>query len=280
MPDCVKEFRSKFEPGIYDDISNEEYHKSEGLSSSAIKELLRSPAHYHAAYLDPNAEIKTSKSLALGSVAHKYLLEQDTFFHEYFVLPPEIDVMNKNRKDYKNYIKDVKANGFIPCSIKDYEYAKAMTRNVRSVTELDALLSGGQAEKSFYWIDDETGTLCKARPDYLSEQFLIDIKTTVHVHPDKFNKTIFDFGYYISSPFYSDGIAHFTGEILPMIFIVIESSPPFTVGLYGLCQDAIDKGRDAYQTALLTYKQCKDKNEWPHWPVDYQELDLPVYAYR
>jgi len=61
------------------DLTNEEYHAGEGLSSSALKVILRSAAHYNC----PRVDRPKSKALTLGTAVHTAVLEPDEYVRNY-----------------------------------------------------------------------------------------------------------------------------------------------------------------------------------------------------
>ena len=74
-------------PGIYLGLSNEEYHADGAISSTGIKDLLKSPYRYW--YFsdmnpDPNKEerINTS-STKLGTAFHTLILEPENFDYSF-----------------------------------------------------------------------------------------------------------------------------------------------------------------------------------------------------
>ena len=89
-------------PGIYDNMSNADYHASEGISSTGIKQVLRSPAHYKY------SSFETSEAMKFGTVAHKLALEPDDFENEFILVPPEIP-KNKGTKKYKEWAASVES---------------------------------------------------------------------------------------------------------------------------------------------------------------------------
>ena len=88
-------------PGIYD-ISNEEYHASEGLSRSAIMELRRSPEHYYAKYV-LNKKSEATDSMIIGNAVHSFILEPNKFSDE-FAIMPNIDGRTTEGKRVKEII--------------------------------------------------------------------------------------------------------------------------------------------------------------------------------
>lgn len=60
-------------PGIYQDISNEDYHNSpecNALSAGGIKSILKTPAHFKAAQTGNSP----TPAMIFGSAAHSYIL--------------------------------------------------------------------------------------------------------------------------------------------------------------------------------------------------------------
>ena len=80
------------EPGIYKEISNEEYHKGPGLSASGLKRLARSPDLYK------NMPYKGSKAMELGTATHCAVFEPERFEAE-FIAPDR--KLNRTKKDDK-----------------------------------------------------------------------------------------------------------------------------------------------------------------------------------
>ena len=65
-------------------ISNKEYREREGVSSSDLKKLIKSPAHFR--YWKDNPQEDTP-ALLFGRAAHKYVLETYDFYNEFAVAP-------------------------------------------------------------------------------------------------------------------------------------------------------------------------------------------------
>ena len=73
---------------ILENLTNAEYHASEGISASGLKLIGRSPLHYWAAYLDPKREPRVeTPALKLGTAIHTAVLEPMRFADEYVVVP-------------------------------------------------------------------------------------------------------------------------------------------------------------------------------------------------
>jgi hypothetical protein len=65
-------------------ISNKEYRAREGVSSTDLKKIAKSPAHFR--YWKDNPE-ESTPALLFGRAVHKYVLEKDKFTEEFAVAP-------------------------------------------------------------------------------------------------------------------------------------------------------------------------------------------------
>lgn len=70
------------EPGIYDNITNHDYHSGPGISKSGLDLIAKSPAHYHYAVTAANDNEPTAAQ-ALGTAFHALLLEPEVFAATY-----------------------------------------------------------------------------------------------------------------------------------------------------------------------------------------------------
>lgn len=70
------------EPGIYDNITNHDYHKGPGISKSGLDLIAQSPAHYYHAKNAANDNEPTAAQ-AFGTAFHTLLLEPEVFAATY-----------------------------------------------------------------------------------------------------------------------------------------------------------------------------------------------------
>lgn len=260
------------DPGIYD-IPNEQYHASAGLSRSGIMELLKTPRHYQARYIEGFKE-KSKSAYEVGTLFHALVLEPHLFEQNFAITTRRRTQKAKDAVGDKELLKS-----------KDYEIAKAMKKAVFSNQDAAALLQNAQIEKSIYWNDPETGILCKCRPDilFISENisYMADLKSVKDASKWAFEKSIHEYGYHIQAASIQEGVFHATGIKIPdeaFFWIVCEKQPPFLNSVYILSSKAMQRGRELFRQGLELYKQCAQTNEWP----GYQNgaiADLPAYAY-
>ena len=263
-------------PGIYPNISNEEYHTGPGLSSSDMKKLLRSPLHDLTAKLAPREE---SPAMRLGTATHCAILEPERFAAEY-IQAPDLD---KRTKAGKAAWAELEATGKSILSSDEYSKAVEMGEAVRSHPLAGKLFSGGVAEQSIYWEQPVgfSAILCKCRPDYVKPlnggHVIVDLKTTRDAREHQFQKQAFwDLGYHISAAHYMTGFEAATGERPSgFIFVAVENEPPYAVNIFRAGEDFIASGQEKAEETYSIYAECVANNEWPGYPAIIQDLWLP-----
>ena len=79
-------------PGIYTNLSSEEYHGDKAsISRSALMDFKRSPYKYWAKHLNPGRPKDESKpSWTIGTAFHTMILEPQLFNNNYFILPEKV----------------------------------------------------------------------------------------------------------------------------------------------------------------------------------------------
>ncbi len=144
----------------------------------------------------------------------------------------------------------------------------------------------GKAEQSVYWIDKETGELCRCRPDWWPGNFVVDVKTTEDASPSGFGKSIATYAYDVQDAFYTDGLAAAGKPIRAFLFLAVEKSAcvvegqSFGVAVYQLDEASRELGRAKYRTDLRTFAQCKATGIWPNYGDTIQPVSLPQWNFN
>lgn len=285
--------------GIFEDIPNAEYHHGPGISKSGLDLIDLSPAHYITHKRHPKPSTAT---MIFGSAFHSLVLEPEKFADEY-VLPPEgapnrLTSRQINAKkpsdatiaaiefwaqwDAENAGKTVIENkpGSDPFwSPGDWDRLHRMRDAVAEHPIAGILLDPGQGkpEQSVYWVDAQTRKLCKCRPDFLNEAHncVADLKSTDDASYTAFGKSCAKFRYHVQDPFYCDGLRAAGKMIGGFVFVAVEKRPPWGVACYVINDDARRIGRSMYERNLETYAKCHAADEWPCYPAEVRDLELP-----
>lgn len=279
----IGEPRVVTEPGVYDDIPAEDYHRDPvpggSLSCSGAKKLLppSCPAIFDYERNNPPASTKT---LDIGSAAHRIVLGTG----------PEIVVVEAD--DWRtNKAKAEKAEaylrGAIPLLRKDYEPIVAMADKLRQHRLAMALLDqdGHRAEASAFFPDDTTDVTRRCRFDVLpprrdaSRLIIPDYKTSVSANPAKFAKSAMDYCYHQQAAWYVDAaIALELGDDPVLVFVVQEKTPPYLVSVVQLDALAVRIGRHLNRDAINLYAECSRAGEWPGYADnDIAHVPLPSF---
>lgn len=288
------------EAGAYPDIPMDLYHRSPNLlpgpslSSSGAKKISAQSA-YHYWYdspLNPNRpEEDSAPHFSIGKAAHDMLLMGDDWKKHYFVTPEGFSLAAKNK--FAQAIEEWEAAieaGIPVMRFQDAQVVEEVTKAIGANKDAINALSNGLPEMTLAWQDKETGVWLRARPDWLPYSIIngqpvrvvTDLKflAQTHCRPHGFSKALFDFGYHQSAAFYDDGIEAIYGQrATNWLFIAVEKEAPFSVSVYELPQQDVERGRFQNRQAIRTFADCLATDKWPSYTSEeIQMVGLPVWA--
>lgn len=286
------------QPGLHYGIDIDVYHGGPGISKSGLDNINANPAIYYARHLDPSRPPPKDRSGQLeGSLAHCAILEPDEFAKRYATLPKDAPRRPTdaqwNAKSPSEESKaamawwtewNAKTNGATVITNDQHETARRQADSVRKLPEVRKALEKGVAEASAYWIDPETGVLCRCRPDFThdpneSSVILLDVKTCSDASAGEFARQIARKRYHVQDAFYSDGYELASGkEVLAFIFVAVESEYPYAAAALMLDADGRDIGRRAYRRNVDTYARCLETGVWPGYSDQIEIINLPFWA--
>lgn len=260
-------------------MTNAEYRKKEGISSSDLKRMMKSMAHWK--YYHDNPEDSDTEALQFGRAYHKLMLEPDDFDNE-FIVSPKFDRRTKEGKvAYEDFQK--KADG--KEVINEETYQKLLEMQVALYnTPFVKLLIKGEHEKSFFWKDETTGIPCKCRPDSfgkIKDQYVaIDLKTTNDAETDKFMKDALKFGYDIQACHYCEGLESTYKKPFKFIFIAQEKTAPYLVNVLEADDYFMASGRELRSKLLDEYKKALETDVWEGYMTEgtaVNKLSVPAW---
>lgn len=266
-------------PGIYHDITPEQYHGGPGVSSSGVKEALKSPAHYKL-YCEQGSDWQPY--FEEGHVLHDALLDPENIEHTYAWYD---QTKSRNTKTYRTWRED--NPGVIGLFESDLEMVSRVRERVAAHPILGGMFHGAKAEVSIYW--EEDGLLLKCRTDYLVEFedgfVIIDLKSSgkdCAASADQFRRTVAGFDYEVSAAMYKRGCeAMLDKPVLDFVFAVVEKSEPFNVGAFTLDEDYLELGRARLERGLDTIRQIEaNPNLFDGYDDTIVTLSPPVWKMR
>lgn len=272
--------------GLVHGMSDDEYHghgdfaeyRTAEFSSSAAKEILKSPAHYKHTYIDGNGERK--KAWDIGSAVHSKVLGVGA---DAVTCPKKLLAKNgaMSTNDAKAWKEAQEAAGKIVVTQSDMDKINGMTEAVlghdlaRGWLELP-----GHSEASLFSTDPETGLRLRCRFDYMpdDERAALDLKTTVDASPQGFAKRFHDLKYHVSRAHYLHTAALAGHPRQEMVFIAVENTAPYLVAMYQLPQVFADRGVRNARLARQRLAECLKTDTWPGYSLELEFLDEPPYA--
>jgi hypothetical protein len=285
LPSMVTPGRKIPEPGIYENISFEEYLTWDAISNSSLHAAERSMLHYKE-----QQPIEETPAMRLGTFCHVGRLEPSAIYRRYVVMPDlTVGLLNDEGKPYDN-----------PRATKAYKrrVAEFNERNtdklvvpqadfdqmVGVVAALDRdplahqwFTAPGPVELSIVWNDPQTGLRCKGRIDKWARGLGIvaDLKTSRDCQ--RFPSQIAERHYHRQGAMYLDGIEVLTGEVNRFGLVAVENALPYGVMAAPLRETDIERGRAEYHRILRQIVDSQASGVWPGY-VSPAEWCLPAWA--
>lgn len=262
-----------YKEGVYD-ISNNEYHASNGISRSMLMEFKRSPYHYWYKYLSGKcAPEEATPAMNLGNAVHTLTLEENKFDEEFYICHQQT-IPRRDSAPYEKLLSE--ANGKIILSKSQYVQAVMMAKSVKDDEYAAPLLQDCLIERSIYFTHKETGLLVKARPDAMSGSIVCDLKTTADAREHKFQSSAMVYGYFIQAAIIKNALDSIESPMDDFVFICVEKEEPYAVASYITKPEAIEYGDKQFNDLMRGLKKCIDSNKWPSYGI--KDLDVPGYA--
>lgn len=292
MSQIEKLEKPMFEAGYYSDMSNEDYHGSHGISSSALK-LATSNTQSHIWYAQNNP-IQPTESIRLGTIVHSLLLEPDSFEDEYIVMPkglskPSIRILNAKKPSAES-VRQIQAWMQWQEEAGDKEQITEEQHKIALIMRDKALnhpivkdwfdkCMGGLAEQTvFYWYkpehidtENEIKMMCKVRPDWIlpGHDVIFDLKTSLCAGFTKFMKQCHKLMYHMSAAMYLEG-CNSNKEFLDkcgvwqfnkFVWVVIENLPPYECTYYECSVEDLLRGKSLYHSLVRRLHKFQE-SEW------------------
>lgn len=255
-------------------LTFEDYVALPAVNWTTLKEMRRSPLHYAHRLANPKED---TTRLALGRACHTAVFEPDRFLLDYALFEGEA----RRGKEWTAF-KELHADKTI-LKRDEYELCIEIRDAVREHPVASKYLAKGRAEQTITWTDEETGLLCKARLDFVSEvpglAALLDMKTTQTVDAALFGATAARMGWHDQAAWYVRGLAANGLPLMPAKLLAVELEPPHDVAVFDVDPDALYAGEEECRELLAKVAECRAANAWPGRYANELPLKLPAWFY-
>jgi exodeoxyribonuclease VIII len=255
-------------------ITNAEYHgRKTHLSSTNVRTFNKNKKQFK--YGLTHELVKQTKAMADGTAVHSFFLERDNFNTDYVTKPSDIKL---NTKVGKEWAQEHQSKIII-----DSEFSSNLLEMEKSFMDSPAKIiynknMGGQTELSYFW-DDLGLVKGKCRPDWISDDgsIVIDLKTTIDASPKGFQKSISNWGYHLQLGWYLRGLQKLGLDSYDFIFIAIEKTPPFSVGVYRADQEMINYAMNKLDEIVPEIDKALAAQEFPDYTPEITSIGLPPW---
>lgn len=259
-------------PCFIEGMPNDVYHSHpEGISSSGLKLVERSPAHYRY-----QAARAPSRAMEIGTAVHTALLEPERFAADYVLLK---GVKDRRASEYKAAVRVHGSERVLVANEAD-QVAGMQEAVLSNPAMSERLNAEGWRELSLFVRDPETGSLVRVRYDLLTVSGIaVDLKSCLDARPDEFSKAIHNYAYDLSAALYTDAFQWATSVPLAAFeFAAVEREMPHGHKLYLPDETLLQEGRRRYREALNLFAECERSGDWPGITCDGPELiSLPSW---
>lgn len=270
--DIIPDDALKGIPGVYTDISFEDYTRIDAINFSSLKNLDISPAHYKNAPKRPESD-----SFFEGNLIHTAILEPQDLFDRYVILPDFSDQIGndpKTKQPYKNP-KATKAFKDLVDQFKKQHPTKQVielelfnrlvkiNKGVYSNSDAAEILTDSEKEVTIIWNDPKTGLTCKGRLDVINHNYSLigDLKTTKDI--TRFENSISDYCYHQQQAHYAEGYYILTGKRYHSYIFAVEKQEPYACVCGPVDPDDILLGLKEIHLKLKLIQECTQNRSWP-----------------
>ena len=253
-------------------ITNAEYHGIKThISSTGVRTFKKNKKQFE--YGLTHELVKQTKAMADGTAVHAFFLERDKFDTDFVIKPAD---MRLNTKAGKEWALEHQSKIIIDSELGNnlYEMEKSfMDSPAKLIYDIK-----GQTELSYFW--DDLGTIKgKCRPDWLSDDgsIVVDVKTTTDASPRGFQKSKSTWGYHLQLGWYLRGLRKLGLPAEQFIFIAIEKTAPFCVGVYRADQEMINYAMKELDQLMPEIQTAMVSNEFPDYTPEITSIGLPPW---
>lgn len=263
---------------------NADYHSSPGWSKSQLWDhAKRGSRYFYLRHVAKSIKSEESSALSHGTRLHRWLEVGERLFDKELVVPPA-EVLTDTGLVGKKALAWAAENapGREAVTAKEmaqlhYE-ADAVMGNKVARRLIEAAVAH---EVSVRWTSPD-GDLLRCRPDLVSEEAWVDLKTTREEDVlAAFHRSVVDYGYHAQDAHYQWGMEGAGMEARPLVFIVVSTAPSHDCRVVHLPQELVAEGRRMLLRSLSDIRVRQDLDFWlPEQQDEVIELPVPAYVMR
>lgn len=268
-------------PGIYPDVAQDAYCSdpcpqpslSSGIAATLVARSPRHARHDHPRLNPAHAQRAPTPAMEEGTALHALLLGT----------PQEIvavEASDWRTKKAQELAAEVRARRGIPVLTHRltelHDCAAAVREQLAEHDEWPDALDAGRPEVTLAWREGEAW--CRVRVDWLPDDRrrpLFDLKSTSgSAAPDTWERKLRD-DYATQAAFYTRGARALGLRPPGMVFVVLETAPPYGVCLFQPDPSLVQWAEQRVDEAVALWRQCMKSGHWPGYPRRVCHVEAP-----
>lgn len=286
--------------------SMDKYLAAPFLSSSALKEVLKTPLHFfyyqhktfrpkntshfelgtfiHSAFLEPSKFDKVAVMPQVNKATNEGLIQAIQFYWQLLHKLPDCLLSELKQPALRQKLQELeKKSDYSVISEEDALIVDIVRRGFYGYGNglLPRLLQNAKYEVSIYGIDPLSGQKVKVRPDamLLSEDVgvnaIVSLKTTSSTTLEAFISDAAKYRYELSEGMYLDVASMVTGrQFTATIMIMVQTVIPFQIAVFYWDAEDLQIGKYKYRQAIDTVAECKEKGSYPGFETKAEDGSL------
>lgn len=257
-------------------MNDKEYRANQALSYSDLVWLEKSPLHFK----NRDKLRKETEAMRLGTLLHLGVFEPERFKNAYCIEPEEIDgqPINRRVRAHRDFLAEFRKQneGKIFIRPEDMDTLTTMFNALATHKYARQYLTGGKAEVPAF--GEYQGVPIKGKCDYIVDipglgVTVVDLKKTQDASPKGFERSIFNYKYYLQAAMY---VRLFRADTF--VFIAVEDNELAPIGIYRASDVLLEKGEQTLDRLISFYKKLEQTNNWHGYTENFQDISLPNWA--
>lgn len=262
------------------DISEDDYHLRDGLSSSIAKEVVgRSALHGWSAHPKHGARGRSpTKSMDRGTVIHKLVLGKGKGFEV-------LQFGDYKTKAAQQARDESRGRGLIPILEEAFADANIAAEKIRvGLADRDIVLDGA-SEVAIEWTESapDGDVLCRGMLDHLwiADGRILDLKVVASADPVSVERSAENYGYAIQACAYTRALVALQPELAgrsEFLFAFCEPEEPHAMNICRPDGAFRELGERRWLRAVSTWSTCLKEQRWPSYGDGINPLSVPGWA--
>jgi hypothetical protein len=261
------------------DYNEDVYHNRPELSKSQLDQFLVSPLNYWYNNLSENSTgFEETKSMRIGSMVHKMVLEGSEAFDKAYASPPKDGVKKPTaaqlsaKKPSEKTLEQIKlweeyeksTEGKLSPRPDELATAMKCASAVSSHKLASDIISSIEAPEVTI-VYDAFGQPMRSRLDGITKGgAVVDLKTTQDASPQEFKRSFYKYNYglqkYVYSLAYYKAYNQWPKEFY---FVVEETKPPFHTAVYTIPDSSDEYWKKVFEDSIRKFIWCRTNDTWP-----------------